>query len=63
MKTLANHTIVRAYGESFVVTASTVQERIDVENTCKSLWLEFRESTQEDLEKLVSIDAKGWLNF
>lgn len=58
----ANGVTVRAYGENFLVKASSVEERRMVEERAKQLWLEFREPSLWEWENLNEVTAEEWLN-
>lgn len=58
----ANATAVRAFGQWFIVTAESAEERRKVEARANILWLTNREPTVNEWENLEAIDATSWLN-
>jgi hypothetical protein len=61
MSKIDNATSVKAYGQWFIVTADSVEERQQVENRARSLWLDNREPTLWEWVNLESIPASEWL--
>ncbi|WP_274644131.1 hypothetical protein [Pseudomonas serbica] len=58
----ANATAIKQFGQWFVVTAETVDERRKVEARANLLWVDHREPTLQEWESLETITASQWLH-